>query len=243
MPAAVGPCGQATSLLSCAVARPTWVLRAGEDNRHADAFVDGGYAAVAFPELGDGRAVDRYQVTRALERAEVPDPSAAAARFHMFVHTMAPGDAVVLLDANRKELVFGVVEGDYAYEATAPPSQFRHRRPVRWVGRHDRETLPAQWHGFHKQRPVIQRYDAATLDEHIDRVLAGELGRPASQRSVVRAPARSSSVGSRPGSATPRVRAAPRPKPPMKKLRTCPGCGFNLNETVFEGQDLCRDCR
>jgi len=230
----------APSLLSSAVARPTWVLRAGEDNRHADAFVDGGYAAVAFPELGDGRPLDRYQVTRTLERAEVPDPPGAAARFHMFVHTMAPGDAVVLLDANRKELVFGVVDGDYVYEAAAPPSQFRHRRPVRWVGRHDRESLPAQWHGFHKQRPVIARYDASTLDEHIDRVLAGEIGRPAGQRSAVRVS--SDGRGSR-SSSPPRVRAAPKPKAPVKRLRTCPGCGFNLNETVFEGGDVCRDCR
>jgi hypothetical protein len=224
------------------VARPTWVLRAGEDNRHADAFVDGGYAAVAFPELGDGRPLDRYQVTRALERAEVPDPPAAAARFHMFVHTMAPGDAVVLLDAHRKELVFGVVAGDYEYVDSAPPSQFRHRRAVRWVGRHDRETLPAQWHGFHKQRPVIARYDAATLDEHIDRVLAGGIGRPARQRSAVRVSS-GSGAGARPRTSSPRVRAAPKPKAPVKRLRTCPGCGFNLNETVFEGQELCRDCR
>lgn len=220
------------------MARPTWVIRGGEDNRLVDAFVDGGYTAVAFPELSDGRRLDRYHVTRALERAEIPDAAAAAARFHMFVHTMAIGDAVVMPDAARKELVIGLVEGDYEYHESLPPSQYRHRRSVRWVGRHDREDLPGAWIGLHKQRTVIQRYDAATLDEHIDNVVAGVRGRPAKQRRVGRAPA-----APRARSSSPRVRAASKPKAPARVLRTCPGCGFNLADSVFEGHDLCRDCR
>ena len=208
----------------------------------ADRFVDGGYTAVGFYELGDGRKLDRYHVQRTLERAEIPDAPAAAARFHMFVHTIEVGDPVLMPDAARKEIVVGFVEGDYEFHESLPPSSFRHRRPVRWVGRHDRDDLPASWVGLHKQRTTIQRYDAIALTDHVAAVAAGDVGRPATQRSFARVRASGSSMSS---PRVPRSRsAAPRrPKAPTKVLRTCPGCGFNLNETVFEGQELCRDCR
>ena len=217
---------------------PVWGIRGGEDNRLVDRFLDGGYTAVGFYELGDGRRMERHLVLRTLERAEVPDAPGAAARFHTFVQAISIGDPVLMPDAGRKEIVVGIVEGDYEFHESIPPAEYRHRRAVRWIGRHDRDELPAAWVDLYKQRPAIKRYEARALTEHVAAVEAGEVGRPATQRSLGRV--RSSSGGT----TTTRAPRAPRaPKPPPRQLRTCPSCGFNLNLTVFEGQDLCRDCR
>ena len=215
-----------------------WGIRGGDDGRLVDRFLDGGYVAVAFPELGDGTRLERHVVLRTLERAEVPDAPGVAARFHTFVQAMSIGDPVLMPDAGRKEIVVGIVEGDYRFHESLPPSELRHRRAVRWIGRHDREELPAAWFDLAKQRPAIKRYEARVLTEHVASVEAGEVGRPALQRSGGRVRATSGS------SSSPRTPRAPRaPKPPPRQLRTCPSCGFNLNIVQFEGQDLCRDCR
>lgn len=218
---------------------PVWGIRGGEDGRLVDRYLDGGYIAVAFPELGDGRRMERHVILRTLERAEVPDPPGAAARFHAFMQAISVGDPVLMPDAGRKEVVVGIVEGEYEFHEHVPPSEGRHRRAVRWIGRHDRDELPAAWLDLSKQRPAIKRYEALALTEHVARVEAGEVGRPATQRSLGRVRSTSSS-----GSSTTRTPRAPRaPKPPPRQLKTCPSCGFNLNIVQFEGQDLCRDCR
>jgi predicted Mrr-cat superfamily restriction endonuclease len=216
-----------------------WGIRGGDDGKLVDRFLDGGYVAVAFPDLGDGRRLERFQVLRTLERAEVPAAAEVAARFQVFFQGVAVGDPVLMPDVGRKEIVVGIVEGEYAFEESLPPSQLRHRRAVRWIGRHDKDDLPGAWTDLYKQRQAIKRYEARALNDHVAAVEAGEVGRPATQRSLGRV-VRSSSGGS----STPRTPRAPRaPKPPPRQLRTCPSCGFNLNIVQFEGQDLCRDCR
>jgi hypothetical protein len=211
------------------VTAPVWGIRGGEDGRLVDRYLDGGYIAVAFPELGDGRRMERHVILRTLERAEVPDPPGAANRFHSFMQAISVGDPVLMPDAGRKEVVVGIVAGDYEFHEHVPPSEGRHRRTVRWVGRHDRDALPGAWVDLYKQRPAIKRYEARALTEHVAKVEAGEVGRPATQRTSGRV--RASSSG---GSST---------RTPPRQLRTCPSCGFNLNIVQFEGQDLCRDCR
>ena len=217
-----------------------WGIRGGEDGRLVDRYLDGGYIAVAFPELEDGRRMERHVLLRTLERAEVPDPPGAANRFHAFLSAIAVGDPVLMPDVGRKEIVVGMVEGDYDFHEHIPPSEGRHRRTVRWIGRHDRSDLPAAWFDLYKQRPTIKRYEALALTEHVARVAAGDVGRPATQRSIGRT---GTSLTSRSSSSS-RAASAPRvPKPPPRQLRTCPSCGFNLNIVQFEGEDLCRDCR
>lgn len=219
---------------------PIWVIRGGEDNRYVDRFLDGGYTAVAYPEVGDGRKLERHLILRALERAEVKDPPAAANAFHAFLSAISVGDPVFMPDVGRRQVVLGIVDGEYEFHEEVPPSAFRHRRPVRWLRRHDRDELPASWTEVYRQRSVLKRYEAQSLTDHVARVLAGELGRDAKQRTAARV--RATTSGS--GSTRPRAPRAPaKPKAPERKLRTCPSCGFNLNEAVFEGQDVCRDCR
>ena len=181
--------------------------------------------------------MERYEIQRALERVEIPEAQAAAQRLVTFVNAISVGDPILTPDANRKDVIVGVVEGEYVFDATIPPSQLRHRRPVRWVGRHEREDLPPQWLELYRQKLTIQRYDATSLLDHVAAVIAGDIGRPANQRGVTRV--RASSATTR--SSTPR---APRkPKAPERVLRTCARCGFNLNIALFEGHDTCRDCR
>jgi predicted Mrr-cat superfamily restriction endonuclease len=223
------------------VTAPIWVIRGGDDNRYVDRFLDGGYTAVAYPEVGDGRKLERHLILRALERAEVKDPPAAANAFHAFASAISVGDAVLMPDVGRKQVVIGIVEGDYEFHEDVAPSAFRHRRPVRWLRRHDRDELPPSWDELYKQRSTLKRYEAQSLSDHVARVVAGEIGRDAKQRTVARVRTTSSTGAS---TSRPRAPRAPaKPKAPERKLRTCPSCGFNLNEAVFEGHELCRDCR
>jgi hypothetical protein len=214
------------------------VIRGGDRNRLVDAFIDGAFTAVGFDEVGDGRRTDRTQVIRALSvGGDEADASAAANRFSMFVSAISVGDAVLMPDPDRKEVVVGIVEGDYEFDGSVPAERYRHRRAVRWVGRHDRDDLPGGWvDTVMKQRLAIARQDAVALDQHVAAVVAGDIGRPARQRgrAAGRAAGRSSSSG---------VSRTPTPKAPARSLRTCPGCGFNLAVTVFDGEELCRDCR
>lgn len=219
------------------MARPIWLIRGGEENRHVDAFLDGGYTAMGVYEVGDGRRTPKHVVLQLIERGgRHKDPAVAANRFLQFVNAVAIGDAVLMPDGARKEIVVGVVEGDYEFDESVPVDGYRHRRAVRWVARHDRDELPAAWHDLHKERAAIRRLEAEALTEHVDAVLDGTLGRRATDRR-----GRVTGTGTTRAPRTPRAAAAPKAKAPA--LRTCPGCGFNLAPTVFEGHDLCRDCR
>lgn len=231
---------------------PVWVIRGGDEGRAVDAFVDGGFVAYAFDDVGDGRLVERHQAIRLVEAGgRYADPADAVNRFHQFVTVMAEGDPLLVPDPARKALVVGVVDGAYSFDADAPAgTRYRHRRPVRWVGRHGRDEMPAAWADtISKQRHPIQRYDAAALDQHVAAVVAGEVGRPAGERrrptsaGAGRSTSSGSTRSSSPRASTRSSRAPATPKPPPRLLRTCPGCGFNLNVVLFDGEDLCRDCR
>ena len=219
--------------------RRVWVLRAGEENDLVDAFVDGGYIAVEYPDITDGRTVDTYDVTERLRARGWTVPEARSEMFEQFVHRIGIGDLVVLPDTPRREVIVGRVDSAYTFHGFIDPEQHRHRREVTWLGRHASGLLPESSRDITRQRTTLTERSSAALLAHAEAVERGEVGRDPHQV-VAPAPARTAS--------TPRVpramssaSAAAKPTPPTD--RTCPGCYLQKSPAQFsDGSDLCVDC-
>ena len=206
-----------------------WCIRGGEGNRLVDAFVDGGYTAVGYYLIPDGRTVTESEVAAVLRSEKRTVPERRAAMFEDFVRHVAPGDVVVMPDTPRGEVVVGRVDGPYEYRGDLPAEQYRHRRKMRWVGRHRIDDLPTAWAHLYKQRPTLQVCDAPELVTHASRVEAGELGRPATHRRAKKA---SSHEATKAATGT------------GQGERRCPGpCDTMRPVAQFAGHGLCPDCR
>jgi predicted Mrr-cat superfamily restriction endonuclease len=217
------------------VPRRVWVVRGGEENRHVDAFLAGGYTAVGYPDIPDGHSVDRYDVTERLRSRGWTVPEARAERFEQFVRQIAIGDLVVMPDTPRREVVIGRVEGDYEFHAFVDPDDYRHRRVVEWIGRHSIDLLPASVRDAYKQRQTLALMSSAVLLAHAESVERGELGRDARDLAPASPPK---------STRTPRAPRPPAvPKPVVPADRTCPGCWLQKAPNQFrEGSEVCTDC-
>lgn len=211
------------------MAPTAWVIRGGEGNRLVDTFVDDGVTAVGYPTIGDGRSVPTVDVRAQLRRERVAGVDGAVARFDSFVNEIRVGDVVLMPDTPRGEIVIGIVQGDYDYRDDVPVDRYRHRRDVRWVGRHGTNELPTARQDLYKQRTTLRRYDAPDLVAHAALVEAGGVGRPATDRNAVRH--RPSGTASSPS------------KTYVPRERRCEGCGYQKSLTQFAGESLCPDCR
>jgi predicted Mrr-cat superfamily restriction endonuclease len=202
-----------------------WCIRGGEKNRLVDQFVQDGVAAVGYYRIPNARTISGAEVVRRLREDGYAAPEAAAKRFSLFVSEVSSGDVVLMPDTPRGEVVIGFVDGAYVYCDDVDPERYRHRRPVRWVGRHRLDDLPDRWRAFNRQRPTLQELDAPELLPHARRVEAGEIGRPAKAHAK----------------ANRRARASPGPAPAAE--RECPDCHTLRPVTQFAGHDRCPDCR
>jgi hypothetical protein len=221
-----------------------WIIRGGEGNRLIDEFIDAGVIGLGYPSVPDARRVDRWDIERILEAEGSPAVDLHAAMLISFVHEVVVGDAVIMPDTPRGDVVIGVIAGPYEFHPEIDPHRHRHRRRVEWLGRHPRNELPAALHDLHRQRVTLRRVDVAALDEHLRRVRSGELGRPAADRRAPRAPA---------GPRAPRSPRAPRASRASAAstrvakaeiaTRRCVGCFQTKPTSLFDGDDpLCRDC-
>lgn len=207
-----------------------WVIRGGEDNALVDAFVDNGCTGIGFSAVPDGRTVEKDEVVQILLRAEGRNAKRDAAIFEDFVQVIEPGHFVVMPDTPRAEVVVGIVEGDYSFHQELSPEQYRHRRAVRWVGRHGIDQLPPGHEGLYRQRNSLQERSRPELLAHCERVEAGEVGGPAHvRRGSVR---RRGPAGS--------SRSA---EPTPVAGRQCASCfTFKASALFAAGEDVCRDC-
>lgn len=212
-----------------------WVIRGGERNHHVGAFLDDGSIGVGFPDLPDGRTVDRAKAIRLLTSdPDAPPPEADAAMFLSFVRRIDVGDIVVMPDPQEKGLVCGVVAGDYEYRDDLDATDARHRRPVEWRRRLPVDQLPERLDQIPNQRKQLDDVADGKLRELATRCCAGELGDDPFVRTSP--PVRSRSSG-------PRTRRPPRPPKATTPERRCMNCFISKPEELFDdGGDWCRDC-
>ena len=222
-----------------------WIIRAGDDGRAVDRFVDEGVIGLGYDVVGDLERLDRWSIERALDDAGASTVDVHASMLISFLHEIVRGDVVVMPDSNRGEVVIGVIDGGYQHASWLPDDQHRHRRQVRWIARHPRADLPQVLADAGRQRAVLRRVDSPQVADHLAQVTAGELGRPADQATPERAPRaasprRTSASGS---TRTRRPPAAPRPRAAVVPTRRCDGCMQTKPVTQFDGDDpWCRDC-
>lgn len=122
-------------------------------------FRDGGFVAVAWPEIGDISGMTREEFDRALDRAAVANPGdyghTGAAQMWTFA-AIEPGDRVVASTGPDIALGIGTVIGPYAYVDSSPHA---HRLAVRW------DDVQARRHA---SDPKWQRLVAELTPEEFD---------------------------------------------------------------------------
>jgi hypothetical protein len=212
--------------------RNVWVVRGGEDNRLVDEFVDNGVVGVGYFTVPGDPDLTAEEVCGFLEAEGTSGiPAHHATMFVEFARAMREGDIVIMPDTPRRDVVIGEVTGAYRYEETIPFERYRHRRPVRWLGRASLDEVPERHSNLYRQRVTFaNKGPDHPLLAFADAVAAGQLGRPAGERPA----------GSR------RVRPARRAAgtaPSVRSERVCPGCGLLRSPSLFPaGSELCADC-
>jgi hypothetical protein len=222
-----------------------WVIRGGEDNGMVDAFVAEGVIGVGYPDVPDGRTVDRWDVTERLRLRGWTVPESRAEMFELFVRGMSLGDIVVMPDTPRRDVVLGRVEGDYEFAAHLDADDHRHRREVAWFGRHAVDLLPAGVRDLTRQRQAISERSTPGFVEHAEAVERGELGRVATDTAPAARPMTPRAASS---PKTPRALRAPKapvvPKAVVPAGRVCPGCFLRKSDAQFPpASEVCGDCQ
>lgn len=113
-----------------------WVVRAGEELRYLDLFVERGVVGIGWAEIDeDPLLLSRTELAAVLERVK-PDQSPAARANNVgqvwrFIHELAVGDYVLVPKERSKALRVARVTGEATYRSVAP-SLVAARR-VEWV--------------------------------------------------------------------------------------------------------------
>jgi hypothetical protein len=209
--------------------RAHWVVRAGDENRLVDEFIDSGVVGLGYATLPDGRDLSYTAVRRLLVAEATSDAlDRQTSMFIEFVQELSVGHIILMPDTPRRDMVMGDVTGPYEFHDDLPPGRCRHRRTVDWFGRVAVADLPPGADKLYRQRSTLIRASIPGLEEFTDRVRAGEIGRLATART--RAVAR-------------RSKTAAKPKPvPIVKERLCPGCGMIKHVEQFGPEGVCVDC-
>jgi hypothetical protein len=221
--------------------RRVWVIRGGEETNLVDEFVAAGAIGLHFPDVPDGRSVDRYDVTERLRARGWTNPETRAEVFQQFVHQVVPGHAVLMPDPARRDVVVGLIDGDYEFRYDLDPDDHRHRRPVRWLARHGVDQLPDAHRDLSRQRTTLTERSSPALLAHIDAVERGEIGRdPTHTAPAPRTPRAPRAAGA------PRARSTPKatkPAAPTMVTKTCTECFLAKPTELFPGGGaFCVDC-
>ena len=117
-----------------------WLFSPGRGAYHWEQMLSEGVMAIGWDELGDLRDYEgREEISERLLELE-PDrgrPSNDSLACWEFAREIRPGDIAVAKGGMRCVLGYGVVRGEYEYDATR--DSFRSRRAVEWLG-------SGEWH-------------------------------------------------------------------------------------------------
>lgn len=121
-----------------------WCVRA-EGGRYAEHFINGGYVAIGWSEIGDLSAVTTREELYPIYRAAYPDEKSnlvigqQVGQIERFLLEIEAADYVITPALDTELLHYGQVQADpsYFYAATDDGCPFPHRRRVKW----SKETL------------------------------------------------------------------------------------------------------
>lgn len=207
-----------------------WFVRAGQESRHAQAFVAAGVMGLGWngiPGLGNLGGLSRDDIESALDASSlISVPGADANELLAFRDEIHIGDLIVTPDSPCREFVFGTVTGEYEYRDPSPLGDYRHVRPVDWTGRVAWTSLPQHLEDAKWYRRTVRSLDA-DADEWL--ALIATTHGPAERA----AQARPRPSASRVHSGTDRSTAAD---------RVCAACGLLRSPGLLDASDVCADC-
>jgi len=152
----------------------TWMVRCSDAGRSIDDAVSGGVISVDFADAADvtGLAVEEIGEQLAGSKSRTATNRQAEMLF-AFANEIAEGDAIILPDRARRQVVIGRVTGPYEWVENAAAHEDRHTRTVKWSARFGWDDLPepVKHTVLHYQRPVLRLEDqeaALQLAERAD---------------------------------------------------------------------------
>ncbi|HVX28922.1 MAG TPA: hypothetical protein VHA53_00475 [Nitrolancea sp.] len=153
-----------------------WRIRAWDDPRLAEQFIDLGIVAVSEDDIEQPvTAFGSDELLRNKIRERNPErPENAVGTFvtywRNFSDTMKVGDTIVLAYRDRQRVLkaaIGTVAGDYEYHADEPDLRLRHRRAVRWDATLDRADLESDLRKTVDAPGTIGRFGAPDAGERL----------------------------------------------------------------------------
>ncbi|MFI5716088.1 helix-turn-helix domain-containing protein [Nocardia sp. NPDC051750] len=141
-----------TSATTASEQSPAWRIRAWDDPRLAERFLNDGIVAISEDDIG--RAVTEFSTDKGLRRKiQQKHPGRSENALGTFVtywrhfsRNMKVGETIVLAYRERGgalKAAIGTVTGEYEYLAHESDERLRHRRTVRWslvIDRHQLDT-------------------------------------------------------------------------------------------------------
>ena len=116
--------------------RQYWTLSTGTGGEHWEEFYDKGIAAIGWDGTPDLRQFkDKDEIRQKLQELWPGDSSKKndAHACWQFVHDIEKGDIIFAKQGLTKLLGYGVVEGDYEFDATR--THYKHVRKVKWLAK------------------------------------------------------------------------------------------------------------
>ena len=148
-----------------------WVVRAGIDCGIIEHVRRRSVIAIGWPALGDCSGLHTREAFRAVYQRVYPHISMQSGQVYRFVREIMVGDTVLTPDSPAREVLIGVVAGEYSYEPDRMDKPYPQVRRVRWLNTVSRDDMsPRLRRKLHCQLTV---FTVPEFDEEIERLVAG----------------------------------------------------------------------
>ncbi len=125
------------------MAKPIWMVRAGENGYLFDDFQTNDYVAIGWNELGDLKDIRTIEQVREryIEHYSGEKPGKinnAVAMIFKFLKALKEGHKVITYNPQNRKYLLGEIKGDYRFD---PNREYHHIRDVVWLGTVNRDDL------------------------------------------------------------------------------------------------------
>lgn len=126
-----------------------WMVRAGNDNELAEIVGERGEVAIGWPELGDISHLDSREKVKRHYRKKRPGEKPGrvpvnAGQLYRFSQEVHKGDYVLTYLKSSRQVLIGIVTGDYEYREEALLDHYPHVRSVNWIKEVSRDDFGTQ---------------------------------------------------------------------------------------------------
>lgn len=150
--------------------RQYWTLSTGTGGERWEEFYEQGIAAIGWDETSDLRQFNNKDEIRNKIQELWPGDSSKKNDTHacwQFVHDVEKGDIIFAKQGLAKLLGYGVVEGDYEFDATR--THYKHVRKVKWLAK-------GEWEMPEESKMAVKTLTDITPYQNFVKLIAGKVG-------------------------------------------------------------------